>query len=363
MPAATHARRKTVAWASDSLTQVTVPKHRRPKFDLTLRIIDLNNVPLVSGISFVKWHLTTSAAAEHRGRTERRAIKEHKVTYDYEKHVPIRLTIQNKTKMLEESWIHFEVIQEYLAGGKSERITLGKVDLNLAEYVEASEHEADDTEGVVRRYLMQESKINSTLKIGIYMKQIEGERDYLAPTLKTAQVFGGIAGIIAGEKVESDDPGQIPTLSQNTRENGELQDMYRRTEIAFWAAQAGELRADECIEDIFSGGDGWGNQDLSPKHRWGHRSQMSRSSAHSSQETLKKVREAGGVRGHGHGHHLSVGSVGRDGVRGRRSLEQQANQMKAEAERARSRPSHEVDEFEVRENLRSWALEVKEAEG
>lgn len=100
--------------------------------------------------------------------------------YDYEKHIPIRLTIQNKTKFLEDSWIHFDVLQEYGSGGKHDRITLGKVQLNLAEYIEASEHEADESEGVVRRYLMQESKINSTLKVGIYMRQIEGERDYIA---------------------------------------------------------------------------------------------------------------------------------------------------------------------------------------
>ncbi|KAL1628128.1 hypothetical protein SLS56_005948 [Neofusicoccum ribis] len=154
---------------------------KQPKFDLQLRVLDLNNVPLVSGISYVKWHLPGSTAAEHRGRTERRAIKEHKVFYDYEKHIPVRLTIQNKTKMLEDAWMHFEVIQEYSAGGKNDRIVLGKVDLNLSEYVEASEHEADELEGgVVRRYLMQESKINSTLKIGIFMRQVDGDRDYIA---------------------------------------------------------------------------------------------------------------------------------------------------------------------------------------
>lgn len=83
--------------------------------------------------------------------------------YAWEKHIPVRITIQNKSKMLEDAWMHFEVIQEYSAGGKNDRIVLGKVDLNLSEYVEASELEAN---GVVRRYLMQESKINSTLKVG-----------------------------------------------------------------------------------------------------------------------------------------------------------------------------------------------------
>lgn len=37
-----------------------------------------------------------------------------------------------------------------------------------------------------------------------------------------------------------------------------VQDMYRQTLAASWAAQTGELRADEVIEDIFGGGSGWG---------------------------------------------------------------------------------------------------------
>ena len=62
-------------------------------------------------------------------------------------------------------------------------------------------------EGVTRRYLMQDSKINSTLKVGIAMKQVDGERNFVAPPLKTAPVFGGIAGIMAGEQGEPDDTG------------------------------------------------------------------------------------------------------------------------------------------------------------
>ena len=74
--------------------------------------------------------------------------------------------------MLQETWIHFEVLQEYSSGGKGERLVLGNIKLNLAEYVEASEHthgNAKDEEGVTRRYLMQDSKINSTLKVLVYV--------------------------------------------------------------------------------------------------------------------------------------------------------------------------------------------------
>lgn len=112
--------------------------------------------------------------------------------------------------MLQESFAEFEVIQEYSGGsGRGDRITLGHVKLNLAEYVEQSEMAAAQGEepGVTRRYLMQESKINSTLKLGIYMKHTEGDKNYVAPALKTAQVFSGIAGIMAGEQTELEDNG------------------------------------------------------------------------------------------------------------------------------------------------------------
>ncbi|RAL59082.1 hypothetical protein DID88_009000 [Monilinia fructigena] len=36
---------------------VLVSKARKPKFDLVLRLIDLNNVPLTSGTAYIKWSL------------------------------------------------------------------------------------------------------------------------------------------------------------------------------------------------------------------------------------------------------------------------------------------------------------------
>lgn len=171
------------------------------------QILDLNNVPLVSGSSFVKWHLPLSTAAEHRGRTEKRPIKDHSVSYDYEVKLTLKMTI-DKNGMLQETFVDFEVVQEYSGGSKAERITLGNVKLNLAEYVEQSEMgKADDEPGVTRRYLMQNSKINSTLKISVFMRQIEGDRNFVAPALKTAQVFSGIAGIVSGEQGDVEDAG------------------------------------------------------------------------------------------------------------------------------------------------------------
>jgi hypothetical protein len=131
------------------------------------------------------------------------------VLYHYDVTLPVRLII-DKNGMLQESCAEFEVIQEYGRGsGRGERISLGHVKLNLAEYVEQSEMAAAQGEepGVTRRYLMQDSKINSTLKLGIYMKQMEGDKNFIAPPLKTAQVFSGLAGIMAGEQNELEDSG------------------------------------------------------------------------------------------------------------------------------------------------------------
>ncbi|KAI9644393.1 hypothetical protein NHQ30_007750 [Ciborinia camelliae] len=229
--------------------------HAPPKFDLVLKIIDLNNVPLTSGTAYIKWTLPTSTASEHSGQTSRSPIKEHKVSWDYMRTIPLRLTI-DKNNHLTECLLHFEVIQDYNSGqsAKGERVTLGHITLNLAEYVDESEVEGE--EGVVRRYLMQESKINSTAKIGITMRQIDGERNFVAPALKSAPVFGGIAGIMKGENGEGDDAGNTPQ-PQKSSDRSDLHDMYRCALAASWSASPLEMAADECVEDIFAGGDGW----------------------------------------------------------------------------------------------------------
>lgn len=129
----------------------------------------------MSGTSFIKWHLPSSTAAEHRGKTDKHSIKDHKVTYDYEKTIPVRLFV-GKDQTLQESLIHLEVLQEYSSGGRGERITLGVVSLNLAEYVDSNGGESGT---ISRRYLMQQSKINSTLKIEISMKHVRGDKNYI----------------------------------------------------------------------------------------------------------------------------------------------------------------------------------------
>ena len=88
--------------------------------------------------------------------------------WDYEKLILVRLTA-DRNAMLHDCEVHFEVLQEYSSGARGERIVLGNIKLNLSEYVDGmgAGGVEEGEEGVTRRYLMQESKINSTLKVCI----------------------------------------------------------------------------------------------------------------------------------------------------------------------------------------------------
>jgi hypothetical protein len=153
----------------------------------------------------------------------------------------------------------------------------------------------------------------------------------------------------------------MPSLTNKSREAGELQDMYRRTLAAYWSAQPGELKADECIEDIFAGGDGWGDRDKpysqQPNYKAARFAAGDSSGSVSESEPRKHMRATSSNSTHRKSHEtLRPGdmSSSSSNVRGRGSLEQQASQMKAEAARKRRQPHHEVDEFDLREDLCSW---------
>lgn len=138
--------------------------------------------------------------------------------------------------------------------------------------------------------------------------------------------------------------------------------MYRRTLAAYWSAQPGELKADECIEDIFAGGDGWGDREK-PYTQQQRNQQMryttgdSSGSVSESEPRHMRISSASHRKSHETLRPSDVGSKSPN-VRGRNSLEVQAAQMKAEAVRKRHRPHHEVDEFELREDLCSWRRPV-----
>ena len=273
----------------------------------------------MSGACFVKYHLQHSLHAEHRGRTPKCPIANHRVEFGPFARLisSVRIAV-DRSSSLGECPLELEVIQELdvdaSVRGEDKIVRLGTVRLNLSEYVEESEalvrelgpavasspggnacsnggrgtsgpagtnagtsvvlppnarkrtnslsitggsssssssntpkpttnsrpataisatnstgttgpssatvdaasssgkHAAsasgNDTgvqDGIVRRYLLQDSKINSTIRVSILMVQVDGDRNYVAPQLRTAPVFGGIAGWFTGDQSEQPD--------------------------------------------------------------------------------------------------------------------------------------------------------------
>jgi len=355
---------------------------------------------LIVGTSHVKWHLPSSRAAEHRGRTDKVPIRDHKAVYDYTKHLPVQLTV-DKNQTLEECTVHFEIVQDYSEGSRGGRVMLGNIKLNLSEYVDRPDElkrnpdtpDENGEGGITRRYLMQESKINSTLKVGIMMRQTEGEANYIVPPLKTATIFGGIAGVVAAEAANGTAVGKdgadvsIPTITSKTRELSEAQDIYRRTLAATWACRSGELPPDKLIEDLFAGGDGGAMKP--PPHATRNGGWMTKkardgedTSSMSEAESRRTVRPAflspdtvhGNENGNarheeqkkGHRRHgtrsgsdaatLTSGGSGDTAVSGRGSIEQQMNESVNGHRRRNQKEYKEVTEFNIREDLRSWKV-------
>lgn len=188
------------------------------------------------------------------------------------------------------------------------------------------------------------------------------------PPLKPGSMFGGIAGVLIAEQGDPTDSGHLPSMSHKARETGKLQDMYRRTLAASWAAQAGELPADQCIEDIFAGGDGWGRQeqgDQTPSLRpsddstedrdsEGDRTTVrrpdNRSSEYGSRLGTKPRHTSSDSKDH------STGASGVGGVSGRSSIQQQVTSSGSKPALNGFKRPHEIDEFTAREDLRSWEI-------
>jgi hypothetical protein len=222
-------------------------KSSRPKLKLQLQIHEVSSIPLVTGQIFVKWHILHSSSGECRGKTDRVPIIDHKAGWsNYQKECTFKVGI-GRNGVLQERWLMMEAWVEMISG--RERFRIGTVAVNLSEYASVKSE--------TRRYLLQESKMNSTVKVTIAVVHVEGAREYTTPPLKKAQMFHGITNLLAENK-------DLPQISRGIEQynskhvlHSPIQEMYRRTFSAQWRLQAGGLPPSDVVEDIFKGGSGW----------------------------------------------------------------------------------------------------------
>ncbi|RKP38220.1 N-terminal C2 in EEIG1 and EHBP1 proteins-domain-containing protein [Dimargaris cristalligena] len=128
-----------------------ISKHRLVNFDVNITLHELINVPLVSGTFFVKWRLKNGTSTT--GYTHRAPISGHRVEWNQTASKKMDLVI-GKDGMLSPCELHLCIRQEM---NQENPRNLGVLSINLAEYAKEGQ--------TTRRYLLQESKSNSTIKV------------------------------------------------------------------------------------------------------------------------------------------------------------------------------------------------------
>lgn len=188
--------------------------------------------------------------------------------------------------------------------------------------------------------------------------------------MKSATVFGGIARVVhASEPVDSEELGHLPSLNTKTRETADMQDMYRRTLAASWTSRAGDLPADKLVEELFAGSACWNNEthnspnpsesDHSPFLGPDAAARPSRSGKRLSPSFERRPKSTSS----NHSRSSSktpdtLSSLGHSKKGG--SIEQQLHDGAKERGLKGQSDEHELSEFDVRDDLRSWEITASE---
>lgn len=143
-------------------------KQKSVTFQVTTTIHDITNVPYVSGLYFIKWKLRNGGSAA--GLTHRVPINQYHIVFETTFQVTATIPI-GKDGVLSPCHLYLVVKQQLDEDTVAEKI--GICLINLAEC--AGSRTSD------RKFLLEDSKINATIKISIDMKQIKGDPVFKVP--------------------------------------------------------------------------------------------------------------------------------------------------------------------------------------
>lgn len=276
----------------------------RPKFVLSLGIHELTNIPSPVGECYVKWHMKERSISSFKGKTKLAHIRDYKVVWGHSTQALMKIGLTKNHQLKDKTLVlcvyqlpphqhhhhhHHNGKDEAIRSRsptiisdinqlsqdisnhqneKSKKTYLGKVEINLSEFVNFEESKTN-------RYLLKEAKINAVLHVEIRMEAVEGQNiDYNAPQLKSK----GLSSVFNSETSSFPDSGTSPisshhgsnlksgsASSSNNRLHKSLaisndpviSKLYENTFDISWDYRPGEYNIVECIDDIFSGGDGW----------------------------------------------------------------------------------------------------------
>ncbi|KAL8292615.1 hypothetical protein RQP46_001227 [Phenoliferia psychrophenolica] len=127
--------------------------------------------------------------AEPKGTTTLIPLRAHTAVFRREIQCPVAIPVKqlphSSRYQLQPSPLRLAVRQEVPSdGGKKEETKTGEVVLDLSQFVGLG-HTADASP---RRYLLRDCKTNAILRVIVRMEWVGGERDFVAPPLKSGQV-------------------------------------------------------------------------------------------------------------------------------------------------------------------------------
>jgi hypothetical protein len=139
--------------------------------------------------------------------------------------------------------------------------------------------------------------------------------------------------------------------------------MYRRALAASWASQPGELPADQCVEEIFAGGDGWkADAKIAPRNTHDHRNTSGEGldmHGHRRTQSGASTKSQNTITGRGSGRFGHRHSRSKETIGDAPGIQNSPNETSSEGSE-RGRPGfkrvNEVDELEVRDDLIAWRL-------
>ncbi|KAL2917499.1 hypothetical protein HK105_202780 [Polyrhizophydium stewartii] len=153
------------------MASLFVPAARKPRFHVRCTLHELSNLPYVSGTAHARWRLL--ARLPERGQTPRVTVKDHQVVWNTDIDFEVTSIIGKDDGVLQPTELRISIKQETNGARAIEK--LGVVIVDLAEFASQGR--------VTKRVLLQETKLNSVLKITIEMELIKGD----AATFKVPQ--------------------------------------------------------------------------------------------------------------------------------------------------------------------------------
>lgn len=190
----------------------------RVKFDVTLQVDELTNVPISNASMYVKWKL--KSGGKSAGSTERcvafpfsrslthlvatrASVSKHVVTWNQSFPMEVVMATDETTAHLRGAQLQLTVRSE--TSGSKEDELLGYVNVELAEFALGRP--------TVRKYLLLQSRYNSTLQITVTMRQTAGDPHFKAFAFRMTLFSALLAETFLSSRAPTPDMSSLPALS------------------------------------------------------------------------------------------------------------------------------------------------------